>query len=213
MGNNYFDPAGLYVEPGTTVRFELVAGAHSATAYPDRIPPAAEPFDSGVISQGSFEYTFEAPGTYDYYCIPHKSVGMVGRIVVGSPGGPAAESPNPDGDVPDSETIVGRGTVAQGGGSGGNRDGGAMGPGMGPGGMHGRGGGWFGALPFVGGALGVLGVAGGALYWALSREGSDRGRDDAALATLRERYANGEIDEEEFRRRRDRLTSEEDRSS
>ena len=85
MGNNYFDPIGLHVEPGTTVRFEIAAGAHSATAYENRIPADASTFDSGVISSGGFEYTFEESGTYDYYCIPHRSVGMVGRIVVGSP--------------------------------------------------------------------------------------------------------------------------------
>jgi plastocyanin len=97
MGNNYFDPIGLHVEPGTTVRFELAAGAHSATAYSDRIPDGATAFDSGTISQGSFEHTFETPGTYDYYCLPHKSVGMVGRIVVDSPGGPAEGSSIPAG--------------------------------------------------------------------------------------------------------------------
>ncbi|WP_265108816.1 plastocyanin/azurin family copper-binding protein [Halosolutus halophilus] len=74
MGNNYFDPIGHHVEPGTTVRFEIAAGAHSATAYENRIPSDASGFDRGVISSGGFEYTFEEPGTYDYYCIPHKSV-------------------------------------------------------------------------------------------------------------------------------------------
>ncbi len=95
MGNNYFDPIGLHVEPGTTVRFEIAAGAHSATAYENRIPSAASGFDRGIISSGGFEYTFEEPGTYDYYCILHKSVGMAGRIVVGSPGGPAEANPIP----------------------------------------------------------------------------------------------------------------------
>jgi plastocyanin len=82
MGNNYFDPIGLHVDPGTTVRFEIAAGGHSATAYEDRIPADASAFDSGVISSGGFEYTFDEPGTYDYFCIPHESVGMVGRVVV-----------------------------------------------------------------------------------------------------------------------------------
>jgi hypothetical protein len=39
------------------------------------------------------------PGVYDYFCIPHEHAGMVGRIVVGSPGADAAR---PDGDLPDA---------------------------------------------------------------------------------------------------------------
>lgn len=49
MGNTYFDPIGLHVDPGTTVQFEIEAGSHSATAYEDRIPASADPFDGGVI--------------------------------------------------------------------------------------------------------------------------------------------------------------------
>jgi plastocyanin/uncharacterized membrane protein len=217
MGNNYFDPIGLHVEPGTTVRFEIAAGTHSATAYENRIPSDASAFDSGVISSGGFEHTFEELGTYDYYCIPHKSVGMVGRIVVGSPGGPAEASPIPDGDVPESDAIVEQGAIAyeSNTGGGGNSGSGMMGPGMGsgPGMMSGRNGGWFGGLPFVGGALGLLGLVGGFLYWALGRgDASPRG-DDSAMETLQGRYARGEIDEAEFNRRRERLeTGEEDAS-
>jgi plastocyanin/uncharacterized membrane protein len=209
MGNNYFDPIGLHVDPGTTVRFEIAAGAHSATAYENRIPADASTFDSGTISSGAFEYTFEEPGTYDYYCIPHKSVGMVGRIVVDSPGGPAEASPIPDGDVPESDAIVEQGAIAYGSstGGGGNSDGGMMGPGMGsgPGMMNGRNGGWGGGLPIVGGAVGMLGLVGGLLYWALGRNDAPPETGDSAMETLQRRYARGEIDEAEFQRRRERL--------
>jgi plastocyanin/uncharacterized membrane protein len=206
MENNYFDPIGLYVEPGTTVRFELAAGSHSATAYPDRIPDGATPFDSGTISAGSDEHTFETPGTYDYYCIPHKPLGMVGRVVVGTPGGPAEERPIPDGDVPPSEVIVEQGAIASGSSSDGdgNTGGGMMRPGGG-GMMGGRNRSWFSATPFIGGALGLVAILGGALYLARSRRNSSSGRDESARAVLQNRYARGEIDEDEFRRRRGRL--------
>lgn len=118
----YFDPVGLHVQPGETVSFELVSGAHSATAYhPDnenaferRIPEGAPAWDTGVFGEvGTFRnVTFETEGTHDYYCIPHKMVGMVGRIVVGSPGGPAEESENPDFPLPDSTRITEEGSVA-----------------------------------------------------------------------------------------------------
>ena len=168
MENNYFDPIGLYVEPGTTVRFEIEAGSHSAIAYEDRIPAKATPFDSGTISQGGFEYTFETPGTYDYYCIPHQSMGMVGRIVVGEPGGPAEAIPIPDGDVPESEVILEQETVSidQFGESAGDHGDGIMG--SGPGMMKGDGPGWMMLMP-LGFLTIVLGLASGIAYWVARR--------------------------------------------
>ncbi len=38
-----------------------------------------------------FEVTLTAEGVYDYFCLPHEAAGMVGRIVVGRPGGPGAQ--------------------------------------------------------------------------------------------------------------------------
>ena len=118
----YFDPIGHLVESGETVTFENDSGSHSATAYKKgngqasvtRIPDGAEAFDSGILSEqgATFEHTFETAGTHDYYCTPHKSLDMVGRIVVGEPGGPAEGSMPPDGDVPESQTIVDQGAVS-----------------------------------------------------------------------------------------------------
>lgn len=120
--NYYFDPIGLFVEEGTTVTWTNESGAHSSTAYQEgngpaettRIPEDAEAWDSGTLSEqgATFEHTFETPGTYDYFCIPHKTLGMVARIVVGEPGGPAEGSMPPDGDVPESSTIVEQGSVS-----------------------------------------------------------------------------------------------------
>jgi uncharacterized membrane protein len=215
MGNNYFDPIGLHVEPGTMVRFEIKAGAHSATAYPERIPTDADTFDSETISRGSFDHTFETPGTYDYYCTPHRSVGMVGRIVVGQPGGPAGDSPIPDGDVPASQTIVEQGSVPYGSSSGTgssrtNEDGmmgfGGRGDGMG-GGMGGSntGVGRGSLVGVFGGLVAMLGVAGGAVYWLTRRGDADTETgSDSAMDALQMRHARGELSDEEFE---SRLTS------
>lgn len=118
----YFDPIGLHVEPGTTVTFNNDSGSHSATAYYEghedadvtRIPEGGPEFDTGVLTQegATEEVTFDTEGTYDYFCIPHKTVGMIGRIVVGDPGGPAEGSMPPDGDVPESDPIVESGSVS-----------------------------------------------------------------------------------------------------
>jgi plastocyanin len=94
-----FDPAGLFIEPGQTVRWINVANVHTVTAYHPandnhslRIPEAAKPWDSGyLVNPGDvFEHRFEIPGVYDYYCIPHEAAGMVGRLVVGTASGPGA---------------------------------------------------------------------------------------------------------------------------
>lgn len=118
----YFDPIGLSVETGDTVTFEIKNGNHSATAYQKgtssasvtRIPEGSEVFNSEVLSEqgATYEHTFETTGTYDYFCIPHKGLGMVGRIIVGEPGGPAEGSMPPDGKVPESQTIVDQGSVS-----------------------------------------------------------------------------------------------------
>lgn len=118
----YFDPIGLFVEPGTTITWTIESGSHSSTAYAEgtgpasvtRIPEGAEPWNSGTMSEqgATFEYTFETPGTYDYFCIPHKALGMVARIVVGEPGGPAEGSMPPDGEVPQSQAIVEQGAIS-----------------------------------------------------------------------------------------------------
>ncbi len=116
----YFDPIGLFVEPGSTVEWVIESGAHSSTAYAEsvdaaettRIPDGAEPWDSGILSEqgASFEHTFETTGTYDYFCTPHKSLGMVGRLVVGEPGG--VEGDPPDGSVPAPQDIVDQGSIS-----------------------------------------------------------------------------------------------------
>jgi plastocyanin len=96
----WFDPIGLYVEPGTTVRWIVRENVHATAAYhPDndrhslRIPETAVPWDSGyLVHPGDhFDVTLTIPGVYDYYCLPHEAVGMVGRIVVGRAAGPGAE--------------------------------------------------------------------------------------------------------------------------
>ena len=101
QGRFYFDPAGLYVEVGQTVRWENSDWGFNVSAFhPEienhelRIPEGAHPFDSGLMVEGaSFEWTFRVEGTYDYYSRFHETIGAVGRIVVGRPEGPAEKPP------------------------------------------------------------------------------------------------------------------------
>ncbi|HEX7126519.1 MAG TPA: plastocyanin/azurin family copper-binding protein [Thermodesulfobacteriota bacterium] len=82
----WFDPAELTISPGTTVRWVVERHVHTTTAYPDRIPAGATPWDSGyLVNPGDrFEITLVVPGTYHYFCRPHEAAGMVGRITVRS---------------------------------------------------------------------------------------------------------------------------------
>lgn len=123
----WFDPAGLLVPPGTTVRWvnRDAGNAHTATAYdpanlerPRRIPATATPWDSDyLLPDESFEVMLTAPGVYDFCCIPHEHAGMVGRIVVGAipadwQGWPDAGLPQAAvAGFPDAATIVAQGTV------------------------------------------------------------------------------------------------------
>jgi plastocyanin len=96
----WFDPIGLYVEPGETVRWIARENVHTTTAYHPkndhhslRIPDGAAPWDSGFLVKpgATFDVTLTVPGVYDYYCMPHEAAGMVGRIVVGKGTGPGAQ--------------------------------------------------------------------------------------------------------------------------
>jgi plastocyanin len=103
-GQWYFDPLGVYIQKGQKVRWESTKWGGTVTAFHPsnhnhelRIPENAKPFDSGVLAEGgfmnTFEWTFEVEGTYDYFSFNHEITGMVGRIVVGTPGGPAEKAP------------------------------------------------------------------------------------------------------------------------
>jgi plastocyanin len=94
----WFDPIGLHVEPGSTVRWinRDRGNSHTATAYhprvmnrPQRIPAGAEPWDSDyLLPDEAFSVTLTLPGVYDFYCVPHEHAGMVGRVVVANPAEP-----------------------------------------------------------------------------------------------------------------------------
>ena len=98
----FFDPPGLYVQLGQTVRWSAGRWGPTVTAFHPandnrelRIPEGAKPFSSNEIGgertplkTRTFQWTFDVEGTYDYYSRNHEVLGLVGRIVVGKPGGP-----------------------------------------------------------------------------------------------------------------------------
>ena len=93
-----FGPGTVTVQSGTTVRWINEADdAHTVTAYDTSVDEGAYfstgGFDSesearailgeALVSKGgSYEVTFDEPGTYEYFCIPHEAQGMKGTVVV-----------------------------------------------------------------------------------------------------------------------------------
>ena len=97
-----FDPTELTVAVGDTVVWANTSSrGHTVTAYDSGIPDGADFFASGgydsteaardafgselggrIDSGDSWSPTFEAPGEYEYLCIPHEASGMVGSVVV-----------------------------------------------------------------------------------------------------------------------------------
>jgi len=79
-GNFAYAPAAIEISTGTTVQWEWTGkgAAHNVVAED-------ETFNSGSSTSGTgvkFEYTFEETGVYNYYCTPHKALGMKGSVIV-----------------------------------------------------------------------------------------------------------------------------------
>jgi len=109
-----FDPEVVWLTPGGTVTWTNVdEDPHTTAAYvpengkPRRTPEGTSGWDSGILQTGErFSRTFDTEGVYDYYCLPHESLGMVGAVIVGRPdaGNQPGLAPPQDslpGDAPD----------------------------------------------------------------------------------------------------------------
>ena len=76
-----FHPDIVEAQPGDTIRFVSVDRAHNAVTYDDMLPEGAEGWKTRINKDA--EVVVEAEGAYGYYCQPHKTLGMVGLILVG----------------------------------------------------------------------------------------------------------------------------------
>lgn len=102
MSSSKFSPPSIEVSVGTTVTWRNTSRpGHTVTAYEEQIPDGATYFASGGFESEEaaregwqngfegrldageeFEHTFETPGSYTYFCIPHEQAGMVGTVKV-----------------------------------------------------------------------------------------------------------------------------------
>ena len=75
-----FEPSTVTISTGDSVKFinnklaphNAVFEGHDELSHPDLAFAPGE----------SWSETFNAAGTYDYYCEPHRGAGMVGKVVV-----------------------------------------------------------------------------------------------------------------------------------
>lgn len=79
-----FSPRILRIAPGDSVTFKPVQGPHSCLSTPGMIPEGADGW-RGQIGK-PVTVTLSKPGYYGYHCLPHRSMGMVGLVIVGQPG-------------------------------------------------------------------------------------------------------------------------------
>lgn len=79
--NACFSPASVTINAGDTVEWKNTdTAAHTVTGGSPADGPSGV-FDSSLIMGGaSFEYTFDAAGSYDYFCMVHPW--MIGNVQV-----------------------------------------------------------------------------------------------------------------------------------
>jgi plastocyanin len=88
-----FQPASITIQAGDTVTWTVtqsIGEPHSVTSGTPGAIQGKE-FDSGIGLKDngqSFQFTFQQPGTYDYFCQVHPAQ-MIGQVIVQAPGASA----------------------------------------------------------------------------------------------------------------------------
>jgi pseudoazurin len=71
------------IDPGDTVFWKATNPGHNVQFISKKgVPAGVEKFKSKVGKDT--EFTFTVPGIYAYWCVPHKTLGMIGFIIVGN---------------------------------------------------------------------------------------------------------------------------------
>ena len=70
------------VEVGDTVFWKATTKGHNVEFIKGGVPTGVEKFKTKFNQDA--QYKFNVPGIYAYWCTPHKSMGMIGFVVVGN---------------------------------------------------------------------------------------------------------------------------------
>ncbi len=70
------------INVGDTVSWKATDSSHNVEFIKGAVPEGVESFKSKLNKDVSYE--FKIPGIYAYWCTPHKSLGMIGFVIVGN---------------------------------------------------------------------------------------------------------------------------------
>ena len=77
-----FNQEIVRIDPGDTVFWKATDRGHNVQFISKNgVPDGVEKFKSKVSKDT--EFTFTIPGIYAYWCVPHKTLGMIGFVIVG----------------------------------------------------------------------------------------------------------------------------------
>ena len=80
--NMVFSQEIVRINSGDTVFWEATDKGHNVEFISKNgVPEGVEKFKSKIGKDT--EYTFVTPGIYAYWCVPHKTMGMIGFVIVG----------------------------------------------------------------------------------------------------------------------------------
>jgi len=80
--NMVFSQEIVRINPGDTVFWKATDKGHNVEFISKNgVPEGVEKFKSKISKDT--EYTFTIPGIYAYWCVPHKTMGMIGFVIVG----------------------------------------------------------------------------------------------------------------------------------
>ena len=80
---NVYSNAIVNINVGDTVNWIAKSKGHNVEFIKRYgVPEGAEKYKSRLSKDA--KYTFKVPGIYAYWCTPHKSMGMIGFVIVGN---------------------------------------------------------------------------------------------------------------------------------
>ena len=84
LDNEYmvFSKKTVYIDSGDTVFWKATDKSHNVEFVKGAVPAGVEAFKSKPNQDT--EYKFNIPGIYAYWCTPHKTMGMIGFVIVGN---------------------------------------------------------------------------------------------------------------------------------
>ena len=77
-----FSEKVVYIDSGDTVFWKATDKGHNVEFVRGAVPTGVKAFKSKL--NVDTEYKFSIPGIYAYWCTPHKTMGMIGFVIVGN---------------------------------------------------------------------------------------------------------------------------------